>query len=227
MSGLWKQHKSFLFFMLGMLLVRGALADWNPVPSGSMRPTIQEGDVVLVNRAAYDLKLPFTQAVLARTGEPRRGDIVTFFSPRDGTRLIKRVVGLPGDEVALKGGRLVVNGHQARCLGLQWLEEPLDAARSDSPSQWALRCEEEALAPPRSTQRLAPRALLPQDFGPVRLGPSEYFMMGDNRDNSLDSRYFGPVKRELLIGRAHHLLVSVDPAAYFKPRWSRFAQPLT
>ena len=102
MRNLWKANKGFILFMLGMGLVRGALADWNPVPTGSMRPSIEEGDVVLVNRAAFDLKLPFTQVALARTGEPQRGDIVTFLSPRDGTRLLKRVVAIPGDEVALR-----------------------------------------------------------------------------------------------------------------------------
>jgi signal peptidase I len=227
MSGLWKQNKAFILFMLGMLLMRGALADWNPVPTGSMRPTIEEGDVVLVNRAAFDLKLPFTSYALSRTGEPRRGDIVTFFSPRDGSRLIKRVVALPGDEIAMRGGRLVLNGKEALCTGVEWLAEPVDATQANGPSQSALRCEEQAQAPARRIQKL-PQTAHPRmhEFGPVKLGPDEYFMMGDNRDNSLDSRYFGPVKRTLLIGRAHHLMVSFDPSRLYLPRWSRIAKPL-
>lgn len=94
-----KNNRGFLIFLLCFGFVRTAVADWNPVPSGSMRPTILEGDVVFVNRLAYDFKLPLTEVTLARLAEPQRGDVVTFFSPQDGARLIKRVVGLPGDVV--------------------------------------------------------------------------------------------------------------------------------
>ena len=78
---------------------RSAVADWNDVPSGSMRPTILEGDVVLVNRVAYDLKVPLTDIALARLREPKRGEVLTFTSPADGVRLIKRLVALPSDVV--------------------------------------------------------------------------------------------------------------------------------
>src|SRR6202035_4581212 len=90
-------NRGFIAFLLAFGLARTAVADYNVIPSGSMHPNILEGDVVLVNRLAYNLKLPLTDIVLARLGDPRRGDIVTFSSPKDGMRLIKRVVGLPGD----------------------------------------------------------------------------------------------------------------------------------
>ena len=92
-----RDNRGFLLFLFSFALLRTAVADWNPIPSGSMRPTLLEGDVVLVNRLAFDLKVPLTNVVLAHLGEPRRGDIVTFRSPRDNTLLIKRVVALPGD----------------------------------------------------------------------------------------------------------------------------------
>src|SRR5689334_25237181 len=94
-----REYRGFFVFLFCFGLFRTAVADWNPVPSGSMRPTIQEGDVVLVDRLAYQLKVPLTNVVVARTGEPVRGDIVTFYSPLDGTRLVKRLVALPGDRV--------------------------------------------------------------------------------------------------------------------------------
>src|SRR5262249_16182824 len=108
-----RNNRGFLVFILLLGLFRTAVADWNPIPSGSMRPTLLEGDVVLVNRLAFDLKVPLTDLVVAHLGEPRRGDIVTFSSPRAGIRLIKRLVALPGDTVEMRDKVLVVNGKAA------------------------------------------------------------------------------------------------------------------
>src|SRR5689334_11293678 len=108
-----RNNRGFLVFLLVFGLFRTAVADWNPIPSGSMRPTLLEGDVVLVNRLAFDLKVPLTDIVVAHLGEPKRGDIVTFSSPRDGVRLIKRLVAVPGDTVAMRNKVLVVNGKAA------------------------------------------------------------------------------------------------------------------
>ncbi len=91
-----KSNRSFLIAILVFGLFRTALADWNPIPSESMHPTLLDGDVVLVNRVAYDLKVPVTGLSIVRLGEPRRGDVVTFHSPSNGDRLIKRLVGVPG-----------------------------------------------------------------------------------------------------------------------------------
>lgn len=105
-----KANRGFILFLFSFALLRTAVADWNPIPTASMRPTLLEGDVVLVNRLAYDLKLPLTDVVLLRFSEPQRGDVVTLNSPADGTRLIKRVVGLPGDRIAMHDDVLVLNG---------------------------------------------------------------------------------------------------------------------
>ena len=86
------------------------MADWNDVPTGSMKPTILEGDRVFVNKLAYDLKVPFTTWHITEWSNPHCGDIVVFFSPKDGKRLVKRVIGLPGDTVELQNERLVING---------------------------------------------------------------------------------------------------------------------
>ena len=109
-----RSNRGFLLFLACFALFRTAVADWNPVPSGSMRPTVLEGDVLLVNRLAYDLKVPLTDVGIASLGEPKRGDIVTFESPRDGMRLVKRIVGLPGDTIAMRKNVLYVNGIAAR-----------------------------------------------------------------------------------------------------------------
>ena len=94
-----RENRGFVAFLLLFGLFRTAVADWNPIPSGSMHPTLLEGDVVFVNRLAYDLKVPLTDHILLHLSDPKRGDIVTFSSPKDGTRLIKRLVAIPGDKV--------------------------------------------------------------------------------------------------------------------------------
>src|SRR5881398_2860983 len=105
--------KVFLVMILIISSLRSALADWNDVPTGSMKPTIQEGDRVVVNKLAYDLKVPFTMIELAKWGDPKRGDIVVLFSPEDGVRLVKRVVAVPGDRIEMRDEQLFVNGRAA------------------------------------------------------------------------------------------------------------------
>ena len=103
MINLVRANKGFLLFLLLFGVFRTAVADWSPIPSGSMRPNLLEGDVVFINRLAYDLKIPLTERQVAHLGDPVRGDVVVFYSPRDGTRLIKRVLALPGDVVEMRG----------------------------------------------------------------------------------------------------------------------------
>ena len=114
---IFDEIKVFALMLLVISSLRSALADWNDVPTGSMKPTIQEGDRVVVNKLAYDLKVPFTTTEIAKWGDPKRGDIVVLFSPLDGIRLVKRVVAVPGDPLSdiratervffvMKGGRI-------------------------------------------------------------------------------------------------------------------------
>ena len=119
------ENRGFIVFILMFGIFRTAIADWNPVPSGSMRPSLVEGDVVFVNRLAYDLKIPLTDVVLAHLGDPQRGDIVTFISPADGKRLIKRLVALPGDVVEMRDKQLLINGVKADYKLLDTVSEPM------------------------------------------------------------------------------------------------------
>jgi signal peptidase I len=222
----FKHNRNFVLLLMGFGLFRTAIADWNPIPSGSMRPTVLEGDVVLVNRLAYNLKLPLTDVVLARTGEPQRGDVVTFSSPLDGTRLIKRVVALPGDVVEMKNERLILNGEPARYTGLETVTEPLEGGAQVE----ALRLTEHigssgANAEGHRVQWL-PGVNARSSFGPLMVPADSYLVLGDNRDNSADSRYIGFVPRPLLIGQAHRVLVSADIKGHWLPRWARFGQTL-
>src|SRR5436305_556722 len=107
-----KEIRPLAITALIIFAARSSFADWNKVPTGSMKPTILEGDRVFVNKMAYDLKVPFTTLHLAEWSGPKRGDIVVFYSPKDGMRLVKRTVGLPGDTVELRDDELIINGEK-------------------------------------------------------------------------------------------------------------------
>ena len=221
MKQFFETNKGLLLFLFLFGIFRTAIADWNPIPSGSMRPNLLEGDVVFVNRLAFNLKLPLTNIVLAATGEPQRGDVVTFFSPKDDTRLIKRLIALPGDTVELRDEKLVVNGKIALYDDLQSVLEPVDSEHSVP----ALRVRETSGAGAHRIQIL-PGIAAQRNFGPVVVPQDHYLMLGDNRDNSQDSRYIGFVPRELLIGRAERILVSADIKGNWMPRIERIGMRL-
>ena len=216
-----RQNRGFLAFLLLLGLFRTAIADWNPVPSGSMHPNILEGDVVLVNRLAYDLKLPLTDRIVTALGEPRRGDIVTFTSPHDGVRLIKRIVAIPGDRIAMHGKRLILNGQAAAYAALV-----LPAGHDTLDAPWQAQAMlEQAAGETHAIQWLA-GVPARDNFEEQTVPDGYYLMLGDNRDNSADSRYIGLVPRHLLIGKAVRVLLSVDILGAWRPRFERFVQPL-
>lgn len=217
----FKANRFFLLLLLCFGLFRTAIADWNPIPSGSMRPSILEGDVVLVNRLAYDLKVPLTEVSLVKLGEPQRGEVVTFYSPRDHRRLIKRVVALPGDRVEIRNDVLFINGDAAIYTDVSVTTELLE----DDFKVEANRAVERISGDRRSVQFL-PELAVSRSFGPVSVPAGQYFMLGDNRNNSADSRYIGFVPRDLLIGRAERILLSVDIKGNWLPRFGRTAARL-
>lgn len=216
-------NKSLLLFFGLMLCFRSAIADWMYVPTGSMNPTIVEGDRILVDKAAYGLRVPFTNVRLTHGGDPQRGDIVIFPSPKDGTTLVKRVVGLPGDTIAMRGERLLINGAALDYASTQ--------SRADGELPLATRGEQreyftEALGDSAHPIMVLPQRNAMRTFGPVTVPQGQYFMMGDSRDNSEDSRYFGFVPRATIVGRAHRVAYSLDADRWYKPRGDRFFSPL-
>ncbi|MET0936046.1 MAG: signal peptidase I [Luteibacter sp.] len=213
----WIRHnRGFLLFLLCFGFFRSAVADWNPIPSGSMRPTLLEGDVVLVDRLAYDFKLPLTDISVMRLGDPRRGDVITFTSPADGVRLIKRLVAQPGDVVEMRDEILFINGAAAAYGPLRFVDEPMGDDRSIE----GVRTTEWIDGSERTVQFL-PSIPARRNFGPLVVPAESYFFLGDNRDDSADSRYIGSVPRRLLIGRAHHILASADIKGDWLPRLER------
>ena len=209
--------------VITLSVLRSAVADWNDVPTGSMKPTILEGDRIYVNKTAYGLRTPFTLQWLARWDSPERSEIVVCFSPKDGTRLVKRVVGMPGDTLEIRGGRVFVNGAACSYQAIddeheQELLEGVDHAADRS-------VQEETLvdAQPHSVMYFTrPGRFAPRDFGPLIVPEKSYFLMGDNRDESGDSRSFGFVPEDRIVGRSGALAISMDPDRYYMPRFDRF-----
>ena len=217
-----KEIRPLLIVALVMFSARSSLADWNDVPSGSMKPTVFEGDRVFVNKLAYDLKFPFTTLHLAEWGNPQRGEIVVFYSPHDGTRLIKRVIGVPGDTVELRNDELILNGQPVQYAPI---DEP--ALRDVSAPDLAGHIFAVEQLPGRSHAVAAwPSVPARRNFGPIHVPEGQYFMMGDNRDDSFDSRFYGSVERRRIIGRATSVVLSFDREHYWRPRWDRFFSAL-
>ena len=220
---LWHDYRGVLAFIILMLGFRSAWADWVYVPTGSMNPTILEGDRLLVDKHAYGLRIPFTLIRLSRGEDPQRGDVVTFDSPADGKLLVKRVIGVPGDVVAMSDERLTVNGVAARYAPAdrRATQSLLMATRAEDPKarrESFGRCTHEVL--------LLPDRPSPATFGPLVVPPGMYFVLGDNRDNSADSRYIGFVPRRNIIGHATEVLISLNPDRHHFPRARRFLVPL-
>ena len=211
-----QETKVFLLMLLVICSLRSALADWNDVPTGSMTPTIEEGDRVVVNKLAYDLKVPFTTYEIVKWGNPRRGDIVVLFSPADGVRLVKRVVGTPGDRIELKENTLFVNGQP-----MKWT--PIGTASTDD---GGVILAEEALTGKRHKVMFMPQIPAMRSFPEVVVPAGYYYVMGDNRDNSNDSRFIGLIERQRIVGRAMAVAFSFDRLHHYTPRFKRWFKPL-
>jgi len=216
-------NKALLVFFVLMVVFRSAVADWMYVPSGSMNPTIVEGDRILVDKAAYGLRIPFTSTRLTRGSDPQRGDIAIFASPEDGTTLVKRIVGLPGDTVEMRDDVLLINGTVTD------YDATFAVADKDLPS--ATRHEdhhyliEKLEGRPHAIMKL-PRHFAMRSFGPTAVPEGYYLALGDSRDNSKDSRYIGFVPRDSIVGRAFKVAYSLDAERWYQPRADRFFAPL-
>jgi signal peptidase I len=225
-QGLLKFWRNWVKPLVVVLIVlgafRSAVADWNDVPTGSMKPTILEGDRIVVNKLAYDLKVPFTNWRLAEWGGPQRGDIVICFSPEDGQRLVKRVIGLPGDTVAMRGNRLIINGEPVSYGPIT----PDSDWVADLPASGHDRLETEDLDGQSHPIMITPGVPSRHTFDLLAVPEGHYLVLGDNRDQSRDSRYFGFVPRDQIAGEAFGVAFSLDQDHFYRPRWDRLFKGL-
>ena len=226
-----KEGRSFLYDTVAPILaviaivvpLRSAVADWNDVPSGSMRPTILEGDRIWVNKLAFGLRIPLTTAWIAQWEEPARGEVVTFASPHDGIRLVKRIVGLPGDQISMAANRLTINGI---LVDYDLLTTGLPARRPKDLTTELIVQTERLNEHPHAVMVIPALAGYSDSFDPFTVPEDHYFFLGDNRDQSRDSRSIGTVALDEIYGRVTHVALSVDPDHYYKPRFGRWFKPL-
>ena len=205
----WKSNKLFILFILLMSVFRSAVADLYTVPTGSMQPTIKEGDRIVVNKMAYDIRLPFTQTSLITTGQPKHGEIIVFESDIANTRLIKRVIGLPGDIVEMKNEILFINGEALSYQKLKETDHELFSEELIEQITHTIRIEKS------QTDQF-------NNFGPVTVPSNHYLVLGDNRRNSADSRFYGFVPHHELKGKATTVAFSFDYDNYYLLRENRF-----
>lgn len=235
-AGFFQSTGSFLLAILAILTLRWLLVEPYVIPSGSMIPSLLINDHILVNKFAYGVRVPFTKIWLYRDDGPKRGDVVVFRSVEtSGYFMIKRVVGLPGDEVEIgSDGQLQINGDVVprEPLGRSEINRDpfydIDAVDLGAPSErFEFYSEELGEHSFRSIQM---RDGFRWKDRPFKVPEGHYFMMGDNRDNSKDSRFWGPLPEENLLGRAMFVWLSCEetiPFASFlcnpvELRWDRF-----
>lgn len=222
LKNVWREWlKPYLAIAIVIIPIRSAVADSNWVPTGSMKPTLLEGELIYVNKLAYDLRVPLTFLRVARWDNPQPGEIVVFFSPEDGTRLVKRVIAGPGDTVELKDEVLIVNGRPLKYDVIDATPVLAEVYEDSKP----IVAIEHGPGDAHRTMILPSRDAM-RTFGKLTVPEGKYFMMGDSRDNSYDSRYFGVVDREQIVGRAQRVLVSFDINRHYGPRFKRFFEAI-
>ncbi len=203
--------RSFFPVLLFVLVVRSFVFEPFRIPSGSMMPTLLKGDFIFVKKFSYGLRLPVTESKVIETGEPERGDVVVFRLPSDpSVNYIKRVIGLPGDEIVYKRQRLTING------------ETVDLKQVDDKS-YAVPVFVEDLDG-RLHNILVTNTQFSTRDGTYRVPEGHYFVMGDNRDRSRDSRFIGAIDEKFLVGEASRIWMHFVP--WNMPEWGRIGRKI-
>lgn len=210
MNLLWKENRQFFLLLSCIVFFKSAIADLSSISGASMLPTLLDGDKVWINKLAYDVKIPFTEISLAELSDPTRGDVVIIDSKKADKRLVKRIVGIPGDTIYMQNNALIINGEAA--------------------NYEVLSRDEDAIIILEELPNMAHQARLSngyasrtaRSYGPTVVPEDQYFVLGDNRDNSADSRVYSFVPREEIIGRSNSVVFSLDSDNNYFPRGERF-----
>jgi len=204
--------KSFLIAIGVFLIVRAFLVEAFKIPSGSMEGTLLVGDFLLVNKLVYGAEIPFTGRRLPALRVPHRGDVIVFQWPQDPTKnFVKRLVGAPGDTLSMQGGELVRNGIHVREAYVRHTEPGIDPAGDE------FRWQRDYLV--RTAEASVGYHASRNNWGPIVVPARHYFMLGDNRDNSLDSRYWGFVPDSLIRGQPLVVYYSYQPDSSAQTAW--------
>ena len=223
---LWEWAKSFIIAVGLFVVVRAFLVQAFKIPSGSMEKTLLVGDFLIVNKLVYGAEVPFTQKRLPAVRQPARGDVIVFQYPLEPEKdFVKRLVGMPGDTLEMHGGSLYVNGVGQRERYVVHTDP--DATTSEEDFRWQrdylVRTVEAARTGYHPSRN---------NWGPLIVPAKSYFVLGDNRDNSLDSRYWGFVPDSLVRGRPMFVYYSYAPdgehrfAWLTRIRWARLGEQI-
>lgn len=212
-----ESFKSILFAIFLALIFRSSIASPYKIPSGSMIPSLKIGDFIFVSKLSYGLKIPFTNKNIINFSKPKRGEVIVFIEPREQkVDYIKRVVGIPGDKIELKNDKLYINDKLAERKEIKETSQYL----YDYP---ALPVRDAATVYNENIDGkdhvMMEFSRIAENFGPVYVPPGHLFMMGDNRDNSGDSRVWGYLPIRNVRGRALFIWLSLDSV---NP-WIRFS----
>ncbi|MGI9250087.1 MAG: signal peptidase I [Pseudohongiellaceae bacterium] len=206
----WVENRKFVVVLGCIIFFKTAIADLNSISGASMQPTLLDGDKIWVNKLAYDVRIPFTGVSLAERSAPQRGDIVIIDSSTANKRLVKRIVGIPGDIIHIQNNLLVINGVAADYEILAREDDALIILE-----QLADRVHQAQLSPHYMNR-------VSRSDGPDVVPEGQYYVLGDNRDNSADSRVHGFIPRGEIVGRSSSVVFSLDRENSFLPRSKRF-----
>ena len=216
-----QRNKGLMVMIFLLLAARWSVVDHYRVPTGSMLETIQLGDSILVNKTAYFIKLPFTNYRMVEFEKPKRGDIIVFEYPGNrAINYVKRLVGLPGDKLLIRNGFLWVNGE------LTAEQSAYDSFYKNLEKQDIFYYQEKIGDQDVRIRRMSYQ-ILPMDVE-IEIPEGKYFVMGDNRDGSADSRSWGYVPEDHLIGKANRVLINLNFSEMFSGtfRWNRIGKDL-
>ena len=216
MSKIVEYSRSFFPVLLIVLVIRSFLFEPYRIPSGSLKPTLLVGDLISVKKFSYGIRLPVTHTKIIKIGEPKVGDIVVFRMPGDPHMdLIKRIVGVPGDRLSYINKVLSING-------VMMTQTAAGETRDNNggPESWPVLIKNEALTDRPHQIYVRPDLNLSGDFQNVLVPEGQYFAMGDNRDDSNDSRFWGFVPEANIVGKADRVVISWNSDTH-RPRWNR------
>lgn len=233
----FKDNKGFFGLLILIVTVKSSIVDWNYVPTGSMRPTLADGDQIIINKLAYDITIPLTYKSLYKISDPEKGDIVVFDTAKQDVRMVKRVLAVPGDKIKIRKNKVYINDKEleySENFNSEFLEsvfKPLDESdkrtykENNLPiDKMAVTYQTEALNGIKHGIRLEEGVQKIGSLGlkEMTIPENNYLMIGDNRNNSLDSRYWGLVERHEIVGKVNYVVFSLDQDHWLKPRMDRF-----
>jgi len=223
LSTLWDWTKSITVAFVLFLIVRTFVVEAFRIPTSSMENTLMVGDFLLVNKAVYGAEIPGTSLHLPAFEQPRRGDVIVFIPPDyPNKNYVKRLVGVPGDTLEMRDKQLFVDGRPVNEPYVRYIDRYGDVVHPDMlwQSNYLLTGARRSYHPTRD------------NWGPLVVPADSFFVLGDNRDNSEDSRYWGFVPRSAILGKPWFVYYSFDPTApddmpwLEDVRWKRIGEPV-